>query len=157
LQQHGQFFPTMTNSQLHQAAAQQQQQQQLQQQLQMLQQKQQLQLLQQQQQQQQQLRMQQQLAQAQSTAWNPAKGLLQVGSQEELQKQFQGSMVPAWQQQAVPAGSLEAWAKSTGAANIAPRPVQSASAPGFAWGVNPEMDPHGEEDEEEMDEKKYKR
>ncbi|CAI5470061.1 unnamed protein product [Closterium sp. Yama58-4] len=156
LQQHGQFFPTMANSQLHQAAA--QQQQQLQQQLQMLQQKQQLQLLQQQQQQQQQLRMQQQLAQAQSTAWNPVKGLLPVGSQEELQKQFQGSMVPSWQQQAVPAGSLEAWAKSTGAANIAPRPVQSASGPGFAWGVNPEVDPHhAEEDEEEMDEKKYKR
>ncbi|CAI5972681.1 unnamed protein product [Closterium sp. NIES-65] len=67
-------------------------------------------------------------------------------------------MVPAWQQQAVPAGSLEAWAKSTGAANIAPRPVQSGSGPGFAWGANPEVDPHhAEEDEEEMDEKKYKR
>ncbi|GJP44920.1 hypothetical protein CLOM_g4320 [Closterium sp. NIES-68] len=155
LQPHGHFFPTMANSQLHQAAS---QQQHFQQQLQMLQQKQQLQLLQQQQQQQQQLRLQQQLAQAQPTAWNPMKGLIQAGSQEELQKQFHGSLVPSWPQQVVPGGSLEAWAKSSGAANIAPRPVQSASGPGFGFSSYPETDPHNaEEDDEELDEKKYKR
>eukprot|EP00475_Leptophrys_vorax_P003844 TRINITY_DN12245_c0_g1_i1.p1 TRINITY_DN12245_c0_g1~~TRINITY_DN12245_c0_g1_i1.p1 ORF type:complete len:430 (-),score=47.16 TRINITY_DN12245_c0_g1_i1:165-1454(-) len=116
--------------------------------------------------QQNQLQQYQQLPQAMApTPWNSMKTGLHCATQEDVRAKIQNPM-SSWPHQPF---SSEAWAKASGYMDtdgMVQVPAQGHTAPSFAWGCGADMDgplmvgadgAMAAENEEELDEKKYKR